>query len=213
MSLTSLVDEEIVRTDQEFLRRRLRPRVREHLHAIAPRHDIPITQVLRLDEDLLPVAAESPTERTKASNALDALVRYIPTEVITLYVAALSVMPAIRATFPLVTGAALYWSFGLLLSPMLFLLIFAGKRRSSRLPSFPPSLRKWPWWKLIASTVAFLVWALAVPTTPYLTADNGKVVAAFAALLVSTFLTLLEPLFEPPTDGELKMLKLNGPGA
>jgi hypothetical protein len=50
---------------------------------------------------------------------------------------------------------------------------------------------------MITSTGAFLVSALAVPTTPYLTGAAGKVVAAFGAVLVSTNLTLLEPIFEP----------------
>ena len=53
-----------------------------------------------------------------------------------------------------------------------------------------------PWWKLVASTIAFSVWALAVPNTPYLNSQSGKIVAAFGALFVSTLLTLLEPIFE-----------------
>jgi hypothetical protein len=50
---------------------------------------------------------------------------------------------------------------------------------------------------MIASTLAFMVWALAVPSSPYLTGESGKVIAAFGAILISTFLTLLEPVFEP----------------
>ncbi len=149
-----------------------------------------------LSEDLLPLAAESPTEKTKASSALDSLARYIPTEVITLYVAASSAMPALAATFEFATPETLYWIFGVGLTPLLALLIFVGKRRGAGLRALPPTVKKWPWWKLIASTVAFLVWALAVPTTPYLTGAAGKVVAAFGAVLVSTFLTLLEAIFE-----------------
>jgi hypothetical protein len=126
---------------------------------------------------------------------LDALSRYIPTEIITLYLAALAAMPALVATFAFVTNVRLYWFFAIL-TPILLLLVLAGKRRREGLPVFP-ALRDWPWWKLIASTIAFLVWALAVPTTPYMDGPAGKVVAAFGALLVSTFLTLLEPILEP----------------
>jgi len=36
MSLTSLVDEEVIRTDQLFLRERLGPRVGEYVQRIAP---------------------------------------------------------------------------------------------------------------------------------------------------------------------------------
>jgi hypothetical protein len=137
---------------------------------------------------------------TGASNALSALARYIPAEIVTLYVAALSAMPAITATFAGVTEVRLYWFF-VALTPVLLLLVLAGKRRGEGFNAFP-SLRDWPWWKLVASTVAFLVWALAIPATPYLPGPQGKVVAAFGALLVSTFLTLLEPIFEPSRSGK-----------
>jgi hypothetical protein len=61
---------------------------------------------------------------------------------------------------------------------------------------FPDSLKHWPWWKLVAGTIAFMVWALAVP--PLVTSDAGKIVSAFAAILVSTFLTLVGAVVEPP---------------
>jgi hypothetical protein len=99
------------------------------------------------------------------------------------------------ATFAFVTEIRLYWFF-VALTPVLLILVLAGKRRSEGFSVFP-TWKEWPWWKLIASTIAFLVWALAIPGTPYLSTAQGKMVAAFGALLVSTFLTLLEPIFEP----------------
>ena len=137
---------------------------------------------------------------TAASNAFAALARYIPAEIVTLYVAALSAMPAFAATFAFVTEVGLYWFF-VALTPVLLVLVLAGKRRSEGFSAFPP-WKEWPWWKLVASTIAFLVWALAIPGTPYLSTAQGKVVAAFGALLVSTFLTLLEPIFEPSRSGK-----------
>ena len=53
----------------------------------------------------------------------------------------------------------------------------------------------WPWWKLVASTIAFSVWALAIP--PLLSGDAGKVVAGFGAVLVSTMLGLIGDIVEP----------------
>jgi hypothetical protein len=50
--------------------------------------------------------------------------------------------------------------------------------------------------RLIASTIAFAVWALAIP--PFIATDAGKVVAAFGALLVSTMLSLVAGVVEPP---------------
>lgn len=192
MSLTSLADEAIMKTDQEFVRARLEPLVDAHLSKIGPKYALPPEVMEGLRADLLPLAAEHPLERTRGSNALDTLVRYIPTEAITLYVAAMAAMGPLKATFPVLTEARVFWFF-VFLTPALFLLIFVGKRRSQNRPALPG---QWPWWKMTASTIAFLVWALAIPTAPYLTGESGKVVAAFGAILVSTFLTLLEPVFE-----------------
>ena len=193
MSLASLVDDTIAKREPDFLRARVRPAVLERVQFITPKYNLDPGMMAGLTDDLLPLAAKPPTPETKASNALDALARYIPTEMVTLYVAASAAMPELKASLG-VSEANVYWSFGLL-TPILFLLILAGKRRGCGLPAFP-ALKTWPWWKLIASAIAFLVWALAIPTTPYLTGDAGKVVAAFAAVFVSTFLTLVEPVVE-----------------
>jgi hypothetical protein len=122
-------------------------------------------------------------------------VKYIPTESITLYGAATAAMSSITSAFPSMTAGRLYWGF-VVLTPILFLLIYMGKRRSQNLPVIPETIGGWPWWKLIASTIAFMVWALAIP--PLVSTDGGKVVAAFGALLVSTILTLVAGVVETP---------------
>jgi hypothetical protein len=198
MSLSSLATEEIRRTEPKFLQEQSKPLVHETTTKLFGQLNLAAAQVYKLEDDLLPLAASDPVKGGKASNAFDALTRYIPTEAVTLYVATASAMAALKQTFPLVTEAGVYWFF-VILSPILFLIIFAGKRREAGLELFPP-IKKWPWWKLIASTVAFAVWALAIPTTPYLHGVGGGAVAAFGALLVSTFLTVLQPIFEGKTD-------------
>jgi len=57
---------------------------------------------------------------------------------------------------------------------------------------------------LIASTIAFMVWALAVP--PLVTTDAGKIVAAFRAVLVSTVLSLVGA-----SSNRLKLDGMRGP--
>jgi hypothetical protein len=158
--------------------------------------NIPANRLHALEAHLTPLAAETPIEPTKGSNALDALARYIPTEAITLYVAACSAMAALKAKLPAPAPYWVYWTF-VILTPLLFLIIFVGKRRSAKLSALP-RFGQLPFWKLFASVTAFAVWALAVPGTPYLTGEVGGVIAAFLALFISTFLTLLEPIFEPP---------------
>lgn len=80
MSLTALAEEEVVRTSQRYVRERLKPMVLEYVNEIVPKYDIRTAAIPQLSEDLLPLAAEPPTIKTTASNALDALAKYIPTE-------------------------------------------------------------------------------------------------------------------------------------
>ena len=60
-----------------------------------------------------------------------------------------------------------------------------------------PGPKQWPWWKMCAATIAFFVWALAVPGNPYLK-DEASAIAALGAMLVSTLLNILTPIFERP---------------
>jgi hypothetical protein len=193
MSIAALADDEILRTDRRSLD--LTPTIETHLRPVIANLQLDAAAKSQLEHALRPVASESPVKKTPSSNALDGLVRYIPTESITLYVAATAAMPSLKAAIPYLTASLLYWGF-VVLTPILFLLIYVGKRRSQKLSPLPQSMAQWPWWKLIASTIAFMVWALAVP--PLIETDAGKVVAAFGALLVSTILTLIGGVVEPP---------------
>jgi hypothetical protein len=109
MSLNALADEEVTRA--KWLRQ-------------GPSGDTATvtgsltTGVIRTDE--LPRSGRR--DPTAASNALAALARYIPAEIVTLYVAALSAMPAFAATFAFVTEVRLYWFF-VALTPVLLMLV------------------------------------------------------------------------------------------
>jgi hypothetical protein len=114
-----------------------------------------------------------------------------------LYVAAVSSLPALKEVG--ITSPIAFWFF-ICLTPVLMLLLFlrqlalAGK-------DWNISAAQWPWWRIIASTVAFAVWALAVPGNPLNFVDSAVsgVIAGFAALFVSTFLNILAPFFEKVT--------------
>lgn len=193
MSLSELADEEILRTDRQELE--LMPIVNKHFSPVIGRLQLADNTATELRRAvMLPLARESPIQRTPTSSALDGLAKYIPTESITLYVAATAAMPNFAATFPWLIPYRLYLVF-VVLTPILSLLILMGKRRSQNLRLLPKQPTKWPWWKVIASTVAFGFWALAVP--PLVTTDAGKVVAAFGALLISTILGAVGNVVEP----------------
>ncbi len=100
MSITALVDEDVIAKDPAFRQLRLQPMVDRHVAELATKFHLDPEIASALRGDLVPLAAERPIEKTNASNALDALTRYIPTEVVTLYLAALAAMPSILTTFP-----------------------------------------------------------------------------------------------------------------
>ena len=138
-----------------------------------------------------------PPNDNSVNNALSMLVKYIPTESITLYVAAISAFSALQS-FLAVTEYTVYWFFGIL-TPILFVLIYLGKRKAAKLKIIPP-LNEWPFWKIFAATVAFLVWALAVPGNPYIKDKTAGAVVGFFAIFISTILSVLDPIFEQPAE-------------
>ena len=139
-----------------------------------------------------PAPAAAPTT---FSNALNALIQYIPTESVTLYIATLAAAPALEQALSFVTVEVIYWFFAVL-TPVLFILIYLGKRRSANLPVFPKRL-EWPIWGVVSATIAFMAWALAVPSGPYLQNDAGGVVAGLLAVFVSLLLELVGRVVTP----------------
>ena len=137
---------------------------------------------------------EAAAQDNRITNTVNVLFKYIPTESVTLYIAAVSAAPALKTEFPFITDMRLYWFFAAL-APILSLLIFAGKRRTTGLSLVPP-LTQWPWWTIIAATIAFLAWALAVPGNQLLEGEAGGAIGAFIALVASTILSLVEPIFQ-----------------
>jgi hypothetical protein len=145
MSLSALADDDILRADRRSLN--LRPVIDPHLDRVTASFNLGTGDTTRLRAALAPLAAESPIQKTPPSNALDALVKYIPTEFVTLYVAATAAINSLTEAFPSLTAVQLYCGF-VVLTPILFLLIYFGKRRSQKLPTLPRSAAEWPWWKL-----------------------------------------------------------------
>ncbi len=151
--------------------------------------------------DNMRAASERAIQDNSATSTLSKLVKYIPTESVTLYVAAVAAGPALHSIWAWMTPEAIYWFFGGL-TPILWLLILMTKRQANKLPRLP-SLSLWLVWNLIASSIAFLVWALAVPNGPYLQGENAGVIAGFLAVFISSLLSIADPLVGRPTDENL----------
>ena len=139
-------------------------------------------------------ASGQPKIEPKSSAAFEALARYIPTEIVTLYIAAASAMAALKQAIPAINETNTYWFF-VFITPLVFLVVLGGKRVANDEPAWP-GFGKLPLWKLFAATTAFAVWALAVPTTPFFDGVAGGAIAAFFATLVSVLLSMFAPIFE-----------------
>lgn len=160
-------------------------------------------------------ATASAESASGIDTALNVLIGYIPTEVLTLYVAVLAaIQPAstYEATAGLAAEVAAVESPGimeitpgewstfylfLVLTPVVVWLVFAAKLKAEQKP-LPIAFATWPVWEMFAATLAYCAWAFALPS-PF--ADSGMYppgLAAIGVLVVSTMLGLLAPLFQRP---------------
>ncbi len=129
------------------------------------------------------------------NQVLDFLTKYIPGEVIALYIPVVAVLPAIKKledTFdPDVAGKWVYWMF-VIASPFLFLFIYAIKAERDELLRLRNPLN-WPRFRMAATFIAFAVWALAVPENPILKPNAlAALIAGILAPIVSFFLSGVE---------------------
>jgi hypothetical protein len=126
-------------------------------------------------------------------DALSSISKYIPTEVVTLFMFGISLPLAAGPSW--LTVKTLYWGL-LAFTPLCFWLLFAAKFRAKSPVKAWPTWGQFPWWQCVGGVIGFAVWAPAVPKSGLLAPEYGPWIA-FAALMVSTALSLCEPLVEP----------------
>lgn len=148
------------------------------------------------------------TATNQTNTALQVLFGYIPTEVLTLYVAVLAALrpspsgaaatgtnalqEATRVTF---ADWAVFCIF-LVATPVILWLVYAAKLKSAQKP-LPSRYSAWPVWEMFAATIAYSTWAFALPATPFGQFDwYSPGLAGVAVLVVSMALGLLAPLFQ-----------------
>jgi hypothetical protein len=162
--------------------------------AFARRRDVaPENEAPRTTEEIAAAKGDKPATQGGGTSTLAAIAAYIPTEVLTVYVA------VVAAINPAVTGAGstpVWVSFVLflVLTPVVVWLVYAGKVRKAgkRLPVAP---RRWPRWEMFAATVAYAAWAFALPETPFSTfAWYSTAIAAVVVLVATTALGLVAPV-------------------
>jgi hypothetical protein len=131
------------------------------------------------------------------SAALELVVSYIPTEVVTTYVAVLSASRNESKSF---SGQWLaLWIF-LALTPITVWVLYARRLKvlDQQIPIHP---RDWPLWEMCAASLAFAAWTIALPNSPILEKVNYPPGLGTIAILGASFsLGLLTPLFVDRSD-------------
>ena len=141
-----------------------------------------------------PPAAPPPAQSNTAfETAMNVLFGYIPTEVITLYV---SVLAAIGAESAGNSGEKIaFWAF-LVATPIVTWLVYGIKVMATGKPA-PLAFKTWPVWEMVAGTIAFFAWALAMPNAPF-SESYSQALAGVGVLIASTVLGLVAPYFQRP---------------
>ena len=128
-----------------------------------------------------------------ATAALKALEKYIPTEVLALYIPAISIAPSFQAVLGL-DAASLYWAFAAL--TVVFAMGTYMKSMTNNGLALP-SVLAWPWWKALFAMLAYLVWGLTITANPYVKTPEQIAVTGFGALFVSIVLNFVATFFDP----------------
>jgi hypothetical protein len=150
----------------------------------------------------------APLQKQEASDvntALHVLFGYIPTEIVTLYVAVQAALATTTTTNGVVnTTAALssQWIafvFFLVATPLVVWVVFANKLKAAGKP-LPSTYDTWPLWEMSAASFSFCAWAYALPETPFRWLEDwySPALGSIAVLFASTVLGLLAPLFQRP---------------
>jgi hypothetical protein len=144
-----------------------------------------------------PVAAPAAGGPTSAvSAALQVITTYIPTEIITLYVAVLAALRDKTNTLAAASALRAFWFF-LAVTPLVVWLVYAARVRSAKparpLPVHPYA---WPLWEMFAAATAFTAWAAALPDSPLMGAGVSPALGGILVLVASTLLGLAAPVFQ-----------------
>jgi hypothetical protein len=147
-----------------------------------------------------PDGQSSPPVQTALGTSLQTLTTYIPTEVLTLYVAAVAALsPVGPTTTSNVSHWVTFWCF-LVATPVIVWVAFATKvKAASR--AVPLSPKRWPMWEMSAATIAYAAWAFALPNSPFAQFAHSwysQNWAGFVVLVVSFVLGGLGPLMQQP---------------
>lgn len=133
------------------------------------------------------------------SSAVSAIAAYIPTEIVTVYVAVLATLGVTRdgsaAASGVTTTPILAYAVFVVLTPLVVWGLYASRAVGLGKP-LPRSFASWPKWEMVAATLAFASWAAALPSSPLERYDwFTAALAGVVALVLSMLIGLFAPLF------------------
>jgi hypothetical protein len=162
--------------------------------AVARRTDFPpAAGAPQGNQQIANAAGGARVQQNDVTAALAVITTYIPTEVLTVYIALLAVFPS--ATTPRSTIWKILIAF-LVITPAAVWSVYAAKvkARTGRLPT---TARELPIWEMLAGILAFAGWAVSLPDAPYLAyLALPSALGAVVIVTVSGLLGLLAPLFQ-----------------
>jgi len=129
-------------------------------------------------------------EQKESPNGMESLTRYIPVETITIYVAAMASLDQLAKLSSFITPWMIYCIMAVLTPVILMLLVYREQKIAG--DAIDIKKRAWP---IFASFLAFLVWGLSVPGHPVAADTSG--LFALLAMVLSTFLALFDPIWNP----------------
>jgi len=132
-----------------------------------------------------------PPPAGEKGDVFEALSRYLPAETITLFLASIAAVAAMKDP-PKDLGLWLYAGFAVL-TPVMYLALAYAKQREAKQKSGSFKPHPWP---PVAATIAFLVWALPIKgVLPEAWMAAWGELVGLAAILVSGLLALTDRVF------------------
>lgn len=135
----------------------------------------------------------NPQNAAPIDTAFNVLFGYVPTEVLTLYVAVLATIHQPNK----ITSAMwiTFWCF-LFATPIVVWLVYGAKLKAVQKP-LPLTYGEWPIWEMFAATVAYCAWVFALPNSPFLGYPwYSSALSGVVVLVTSTALGLIAPFFQ-----------------
>lgn len=151
--------------------------------------------------ELAGAAGGKDVPESDANAVLRAVTTYVPTEILTVYVAVIAALGVGAGGARVTPGAldtlwATFYAF-LVATPAVVWIVYATKVKTAGKP-LPWAPRAWPLWEMAAGTIAYVAWAFALPGSAfahYADAWYSPGLAGVVVLVASTTLGLLAPLF------------------